>query len=112
MIGVALSLATALLFGASVAIFKHSMGKHAEFSIGMILKNRKWLAGLVIGLIGVVTYVFAMALSPLTTVQPIISFSMVIPIIAGAFIFKEKMEGWRWLLVAVLAAGIILVALF
>ncbi len=112
MLGVILSLATALLFGASVAIFKHSMGKHKKFSIKDIARNRKWLAGLVIGLIGVVTYVFAMAMSPLTTVQPIISFSMVIPIMVGAFIFKEKMEGWRWLLVAVLAAGIILVALF
>ena len=95
-----------------MAIFKHSMGKQGKFSVKDIARNRVWLGGLVIGLIGVVTYVFAMAMSPLTTVQPIISFSMVIPIIVGAFIFKEKMEGWRWLLVAVLAAGIILVALF
>ena len=112
MIGVILSLLTALLFGASVAIFKHSMGKHEKFSVKKIARNKVWLVGLAIGLLGVVAYVFAMALAPLTTVQPIISFSMVIPILAGAFIFKEKMEGWRWLLVAVLAVGIILVALF
>ncbi len=112
MLGAILSLATAVLFGASVAIFKHSMGKHDTFSVREIARNRRWLGGLVIGLLGVVTYVFAMALAPLTTVQPIIAFSMVIPIFAGAFIFKENMEGWRWLLVAVLAIGIILVALF
>jgi drug/metabolite transporter (DMT)-like permease len=111
MIGIVLSLLTAVLFGASVAIFKYSMGSHERFSVKAIMKHKIWLVGLAVGLLGVVSYIFAMAISPLSTVQPVISFSMVIPILVGAFVFKEKMEGWRWFLVAALALGIILVAL-
>ena len=62
MIGILLSLLTALLFGISVAIFKHSMKAHTDFSVRDIARNKVWLGGLVIGLMGVVAYVFAMAL--------------------------------------------------
>lgn len=112
MLGIVLALVTATLFGISVAIFKHSMGFMETFSVKGLLKHRKWLYALVVGLVGILTYIAAMIVAPLTTVQPMLSFSMVIPIIAGAVWFKEKMEVWRWLLVLVLVVGIFLVAVY
>ena len=112
MLGIALAVLTATLFGISVALFKYSLGAIGKFTIKAMVKNRKWLLALAVGLIGVITYIMAMIAAPLSTVQPVLSFSMVIPILVGAVWFKEKLEVWRWLCVLVLVAGIFLVGLF
>ena len=112
MLGLALALVTATLFGISVALFKHSLGHLEHFTIKDMVKHKKWLGALVVGLVGVLTYIMAMIEAPLSTVQPILSFSMVIPILVGAALFKEKLEVWRWLFVVILLAGIFLVSLY
>ena len=95
-----------------MALFKYSMGTLKKFTLEGMVRNKRWLLALIVGLIGVITYVMAMIVAPLSTVQPILSFSMVIPILIGAALFKEKLEGWRWLFVLVLLAGIFLVSLY
>ena len=112
MLGLALALVTATLFGISVAMFKRSLGHLEHFTIKDMVKHKKWLGALVVGLVGVLTYIMAMIEAPLSTVQPILSFSMVIPILVGAALFKEKLEVWRWLFVVILLAGIFLVSLY
>ena len=112
MLGIFLSLLTATLFGVSVALFKYSMGAIKKFTVKGLVNNRKWLLALVVGLVGVITYIMAMIVEPLSTVQPILSFSMLIPILVGAALFKEKLEVWRWLCVLVLVAGVFLVGLY
>jgi len=112
MLGTALALITSVLFGISVAVFKYSLGGMGIFTIQGMLRNRRWFLALGIGLMGVLTYVAAMAVAPLSTVQPILSLSMVVPIVTGAILFKEKLEVWRWLCMLVLLAGIFLVGLF
>ena len=112
MLGIALAILSATLFGISVALFKHSLGHLEHFTIKDMLRHKKWLGALIVGLVGVVTYIMAMIAAPLSTVQPMLSFSMVIPILVGAALFKEKLEVWRWLFVIVLLAGIFLVSLY
>ncbi|MFQ5647943.1 MAG: hypothetical protein ACE5FW_01790 [Candidatus Aenigmatarchaeota archaeon] len=112
MLGIALALLASVLFGISVAIFKYSMGALKTFTIQGMVKNKRWLLALAVGLAGVVVYVMAMIVAPLSTVQPILSFSMLIPVLVGAALFKEKLEVWRWLCVLVLLAGIFLVSLY
>jgi drug/metabolite transporter (DMT)-like permease len=112
MLGIILALVTAVLFGISVSIQKHSMGSMKVFTVSGMLTHKVWLVALIVGLAGILTYMASMSLSPLTTVQPILAFSMVIPIIAGAAVFREKMEVWRWLFVTILVVGIFLVSLY
>lgn len=109
MIGVVLSLLAALLFGLAVTIQKYSFGGGKEFSIQVMVRNRAWLLSMLVGIIGLLIYLSALGFSDLSTVQPLLSLYILIPIILGSLMFKEKMEVRKWAMVIVFITGIFLV---
>ncbi|MBI5332097.1 MAG: EamA family transporter [Candidatus Aenigmarchaeota archaeon] len=61
-----------------------------RFSVRKILKNKKWLAAFGLGILGIMIYLYALRFVALNTIQPILALSMVIPVMVGMFLFKEK----------------------
>jgi len=110
-VGIVLAVASAVLFGVSVAVMKYSFEKSKKFSLKEML-NLKWISSFVIGIIGVFMYMAALNMEPLSTVQPISSLTIIIPIIAGVVWFKEKLEVRKWFALAITIVGIFLVILF
>ncbi len=111
-LGILLAIVAFICFGSAIAVQKFSMGSMKKFNIIKMVTNKIWLSSIAVSLVGVVSYLISLSSAPLTTVQPIVSASIVVPIIAGFIFFKEKMEVRQWLVVAVLIAGIILVSAF
>lgn len=111
-VGIVLALLTSLIFGVSVTLQKHSLRNIELFTIKGILSHRMWLLALLIGFSGVGVYILAMNYAPLSTVQPILAMSMIIPIISGVIFFNERQEVHKWLFVILVIAGIALVSLF
>ncbi len=111
-LGIVLSIVASVLFGISVAIQKYSLSEMKDFSIKQMAKKTKWIFALVIGIIGVVAYLVALNLEPISTVQPLTSLSFIIPTIAGILFFKEKLEVKKWAFLMLVLAGIVLVSIF
>ena len=111
-LGIVLSVIAAVCFGISVAIQKYSLVDMKDFSIKKMAKNKKWGFAFLVGIVGIVIYLAALNLEQISTVQPITSLSLVIPIIAGIIWFKEKLEVKKWLFLVLVLAGIVLVSIF
>ena len=113
MLGIALSLITAFLFGLSATMQKYAIAKmKGKFSFKKMLFNVRWLGATCIGLFGIIAYVFAMRYAPLSTVQVFLALSIVVPIIAGFMFFKEKLSTREWICVVLILAGIALTAFY
>ena len=111
-VGFALAVVAAAMFGVTVAIQKYSLGESKSFSARAMATNRKWLLALAIGAVGSVIYIQALSMEALSTVQPLMSsISMLVPVFIGAFMFKEKMGGLKWLLAGMVVLGIIILGL-
>ncbi len=111
MMGIILSLAAAVCYGLSASIQKHSMGDITTFDIRKILRNGTWLFSILLGAVGILFYLMALAGAALTTVQPILSISLVIPIIFGVCMFREKLGRVQWIAVFLVFSGIVLVSI-
>lgn len=110
-LGIALSIISAALFGASIAMQKYGMGSMKKFSFSGMIKNKVWLAALGIGVIGLIFYLAALSLADLSTVQPMTALTLVVPVISGVFFFKEKVGRLEWVLLAMVIGGIFLVSI-
>ena len=110
--GLLLAVLASLCFGISVAIQKYSLNEIKNFSLKQMIKSKKWVSALGIGIVGVVIYLVALNLEPISTVQPLTSLSFIIPIIAGIAFFKEKLEVKKWAFLVLVLAGIVLVTIF
>jgi len=111
-LGIALSIVASICFGVSVAIQKYSLSEMKNFSIKQMIKNKKWISAFLVGIVGVIIYLVALNLEPISTVQPLTSLSFIIPIIAGIAFFKEKLEVKKWAFLVLVLAGIVLVSIF
>ena len=109
--GIILSIIAALAFGVSIALQKYSMKSVGRFSFKRIARNRVWLAALAIGIIGILMYLAALNMADLSTVQPVTSLTLAVPVLAGVFFFKEKLGGFEWALLALVVLGIVLVSI-
>lgn len=110
-LGIILSGVAAILFGISIAIQKYSLNTTEKFSLKIILRNTKWMGAVAVGFVGVLTYVVALNLENISTVQPIASANIIITILAGFLFFKEKLEVKKWLFLVLTVIGIFLVSL-
>ena len=90
MFEIIISVLVALCYGISASIQKYSLSAMKKFSVKQMIKNRIWLFSMLIGIIGILIYIFALRFVALNTIQPILALSMIIPIFAGIFLFKEK----------------------
>lgn len=111
MLGVILSLIVAICYGVSATMQKYAISSIKKFSFKLLFKNRQWLASLLVGAIGTVVYLFAMKITPLSTVQVFLSLSVVIPILASFLLFKEKLKVMKWICVVLILAGVFLTIL-
>ena len=110
-IGVLLSAAACVFFGVSTILQKRSMKHMDRFHVRGLIGSRKWITAVLVGGIGLLCYLAAIALTSVTIVQPIVTASLVIPIIAGNVLFGEKIGGFKWLAVALILIGIAIVIL-
>jgi uncharacterized membrane protein len=108
-VGILLSALAAIIFGLSTVMQKYALKKVKKFSILALLHNRLWLSSVVFGSLGMLCYLAAILLYTVSSVQSIITASAVIPVLAGAFIFKEKLGVVKWLSIALVIIGIIVV---
>lgn len=110
MLGMVFALLAAVCYGLAAAIQKKSMGDQRHFDMGEILKDRLWLSSILVGFVGIIFYLLALANAGLTEVQPFLSLSLIIPIIAGLVFFREKLGRIQWIAIVLVLAGIILVS--
>jgi len=111
MLGILLALLSAIFFGVAVAIQKYAFQDLKKFSLSGMATNGRWILSMVIGLSGLVIYVIALSIDDLSTVQPVASIYLLIPIFTGAFIFKEHIGGKKWSLIGLFLIGMLLVSL-
>jgi uncharacterized membrane protein len=108
MLGILLSLIVAVCYGISAAMQKYAISKMEKFSFRRLFKNVRWLASLLVGFVGTATYLLAVKIAPLSTVQVFLSLSIIIPILVGAAIFKERLRKSEWICVCMILVGICL----
>jgi uncharacterized membrane protein len=65
-----------------------------------------WIFSLMVGAGGLLFYLAAILLFAVTSIQPIITASVVIPIVAGGLFFKERLGAIKWLAIFLILIGI------
>ncbi len=70
-----------------------------------LLRNRIWLAGLALNVVGGLLYFVALARLDLTIVKPIITFYVVVAAVLGATLLKERIAGIEVAGIAVAVGG-------
>ncbi len=111
-LGIVLSVAAAVLFGAAVIIQKYSMKGMKKFSIAALIFNRIWMLSIAVSGAGFLCYLLAISYVSVSSVQPIISLSTVVPVVGGAFLFRETMGVKSWLCISIIATGIAVVSIY
>lgn len=112
MLDIALALFAAVCYGIATAVQKHSMKAMQKFSIKNLLKNKKWLLSILITIIGGIAHLFALKNLPLSTLQPFFGITLIIPVIVGTFIFKEKLKVIEWTAMIMVIVGVLLVSIY
>ncbi len=110
-LGILLSIISAICFGVSTAMQKYSLDKLYRFSIKGMLKSGNWLFSIAIGAVGIAMYVLSMKSVSVSTVQSVLTISILIPIFYGAFHLKERVGVIRWVSILAIFIGIFLTIL-
>ncbi len=110
-LGIVLSIAASILFGLSIVLQKYGVKKIEKFNLQAFLLNKTWMAGISVGIIGILLYIIALNAADLSTVQPLTALTLVIPVVAGVFLFKEEVGKLEWALLSLVILGIVLVSL-
>lgn len=96
--GIGCALLAAALFNLTPVLQRDALVKMREVSfrnmggsLGMMFRNKRWLCGLGVGLLGAIPYIFAMSWSGVTVVQPVTSFGTIVLVIASRKLFSERL---------------------
>lgn len=109
MLGIVFALISAVCYGLMSAIQKYCLSSLKKFSLKKLVKNKFWLFSILVGFIGMLFYLLALRFAQLTIVQPLLSISLIIPVLIGYFSFKEK--NVSWISIILILIGVILVSL-
>lgn len=109
--GILFAMVAATLFGVALTIQKHAVGRMETFSLARMARSRVWLLSLAVGGVGILAYLLALRSASLSAVQPLMSLSLLIPVIAGMIFFKERLQVVEWVFVIVFFIGIGIVSL-
>ncbi len=109
-LGIIFAAIAAVLFGASVLLQHNGLQSIGKFSFKKMVMNKRWVASIVVGVVGIGLYVLALKLDPISTIQPVTSLNMVVTILGGVFFFKERIGGRQWLMLLLVIVGIVLVS--
>jgi drug/metabolite transporter (DMT)-like permease len=110
MLGITLSVLAALCFGIATAVQKYCLKGVPKFSFKVLFKNRLWMLSLLLGLAGILFYLAALKFAEISLVQPMLSISIIVPVLIGWFFFGENV-GDRWIHVLIIIMGVLLLSL-
>jgi drug/metabolite transporter (DMT)-like permease len=109
MLGAMLSLAAALLIGASTVLQKQSMIGMKGFSLRLLATDRNWRLSVIVGFCGLLLYLAALGYEPISFVQPMLAVAIIVPLLAGRLFFGEKI-GTKWIHILLILAGVVLLS--
>ncbi|MBN2330990.1 MAG: hypothetical protein JXC85_04175 [Candidatus Aenigmarchaeota archaeon] len=110
MLGFYLSVLAAMCFGFSATMQKQSLRGIRRFNFSSLVRSRVWASSLIVGFIGILFYLAALKSAPISIVQPTLSLSIAIPVLAGWFAFGERLGG-RWIHILLIILGVMLLSL-
>ena len=110
MLGLVLSVFAALCFGLSTAFQKGRMVKLRGFSFRKLAADRMWIASTLLGLAGILPYVFALKYEYISIVQPMLSISIVTSVAAGRVLFGERI-GKKAVFIGLIITGVLMLSL-
>jgi len=101
--GITLALIATLLFNFGIVLQKIGLSKTPEMNIQngisniiesfkYFFKNKYWLTGTIMGLIGLIPYTISMGLIGILVVQPLMSVGLIIFVLAAITFLKEKIK--------------------
>jgi drug/metabolite transporter (DMT)-like permease len=115
--GLAAALAAGLCFDGAV-VLQAREARRTERALGLrpgliagLLRRPRWLAGLALGALGWPLQLAALALAPLTLVQPALACGLVLLVLAGSRLLGERAGTAELAAVGAIAAGVALAAL-
>jgi drug/metabolite transporter (DMT)-like permease len=114
--GIALGGAAAACYDGAVALQAVEARAVGDRGVGAglltsLLKRPRWLAATGLAILGWPLQVAALAIAPLTVVQPALALGLVVLLILGARILHEPVRPRDYVAVAVLAVGLALIAI-
>ena len=80
--------------------------------VGRLLRQKAWLAGVVVSLLGLGIHITALSLGELATVQPVLVAELPLAVLGSAFFFGRRLARRDWVAVAALAVGLVLFVVF
>lgn len=86
--------------------------RHGLTLFGDLLRQKKWLAGVVVSLLGLCVHVGALSLGELAQVQPVLVGELPLAVLGSALFFRRRLSRRDWLAVAALAVGLALFVSF
>jgi drug/metabolite transporter (DMT)-like permease len=110
MLGLFFSVIAALCFGFSTVMQKYSFREMQKFSFRNLVRNRLWLLAIMIGVFGILFYLAALRYEAISLVQPMLSVSIIIPVLVGWLFFRERIRT-RWVHTLFIIAGVVLLSL-
>jgi uncharacterized membrane protein len=100
-IAVILALVSTILFNIAPILQKEAVdtmekieAKNFIKSIFIMFKNKKWLLGTILSVIGGIPYIIALNLGGITIVQPLINFGFIVMVIFANKRLGEKLDIW------------------
>jgi len=110
MLGILLSLVAAVFFGFSTTLQKRCVRCLSRFSIMGLCRDRNWLFSIMLSLAGILIYLAALRFEEISYVQPILSLSIVIPVLIGHILWKESIAR-KLFPIFLIIAGVVLLSL-
>ena len=114
--GLVAALAGALCYGAAPAVQalaarREAAGEGVGARLTLRLMRRKiWLAGLLMDLVGFALEAFAFSNAPATLVAPVMAVDMIVFVVVGSWLFGERLSWLGAGGIAVISAGVALLA--
>jgi drug/metabolite transporter (DMT)-like permease len=115
-LGLAAAFVASVLFNVGIALqgieardTPKSLGLRVSL-LGQLLRRRRWLAGWVLGIVGIGPQVVAFGYAPFVVVQPALASGLLVLLFLGARTFKERVTHWEIAGVLGIIGGVTLVA--
>jgi hypothetical protein len=115
-LGVAAALVASILFNVGLAL-QALEARTAPPSLSLrvsllvrLLQRRRWLAGWLLGLVGIAPQVLALATAPFVVVQPALAFGLLLLLWMGSRALGEDVDVFAWIGVIAILVGVALVA--
>jgi drug/metabolite transporter (DMT)-like permease len=117
LIGILCALVASLLFYAGIALQalearKAPRERGLQLSLlELLLRKPLWVAGLLLGLVGVLPQLVALATAPFVVVQPLLAVGLLLLLFLGARLFDERVALRDWLGALAIIGGVVLVSI-